>query len=82
MAESENVADLCRKQCEKQKVPFYRFSPPLDEAIPMNEGDDKKLCGMILKAKMFLQSMEYSMDELVQSFHYSTMFTEEGKPKY
>ena len=82
MSESESVAELCRSQCEKQKVPFYRFSPPLDEVISMNEGDDKKLCGMILKAKMFLQSVDYRMDELVQSFHYSMMFTADGKPKF
>ena len=76
------MADNCRSRCEKQKIPFYRFSPPLDEVIALNEGDDEKLLGIILKAKMFLQSRDYSMDELVQSFYHSASFTEEGKPKF
>ena len=64
------MADNSRSRCEKQGIPFYRFSPLLDEVIKLSETDDEKLCGMILKAKAFLQAHETNMDELVQLFHH------------
>ena len=86
VTESEGVADNCRSRCEKQNIPFYRFSPELDDVISLSETDNEKLCGIILKTKGLLQSVDTQVDELVQMFYHlfdcSRKFEEDGKPKF
>ena len=50
----ENVAESCKLRCEKQGIPFYRFSPALDVRIGGAETDAKLLCNLILKAQAHL----------------------------
>ncbi len=86
MLESEGVADNCRSRCVKQNIPFYRFSPELDEVICLSERDDKKLVEIVIKTKILLQSMDAQVDELVQLFYHlfdrRIKFTADGKPKF
>ena len=35
-------------------IPFYRFSPQLDEAISPGETNDEKLVELIIKTKLYL----------------------------
>lgn len=86
VVESEGVAENCRSRCMKQNIPYYRFSPKLDEAIPLSEGDSEKLVDIVIKTKVLLQSMDAQVDELVQLFYHlfdrSKKFTADGKPKF
>ena len=55
----------CR--CRGQNIPFFRFSPKLDEIITAGETDNDKLFSMILKTKIDMRSGQLS--ELKQLFH-------------
>ena len=71
LTKSEDVAHNCRSRCERQGIPYYRFSPELDEIISTIEDDDEKLCDIILKAKMLLEGSQAQMDTLIQHFYYT-----------
>ena len=71
LTKSEDVARNCRSRCEKQNIPYYRFSPELDEIISTIETDSEKLCDIILKAKMLLEGSQAQVDTLIQHFYYT-----------
>ena len=71
LTKSEDVARNCRSRCERQGIPYYRFSPELDEIISTIEDNDEKLCDIILKAKMLLEGSQAQMDTLIQHFYYT-----------
>lgn len=58
ISNEEEIAESCRLRCEKQGVPFYRFSPAFDDSkdikVPTGETDAQKLCTLILKAQSCL----------------------------
>ena len=70
LTRAENVVDNCKARCEREKVLFYRFNPRLDEVMGSVEADSRKLCEVILKAKMLLQSNDTEMDQLIQHMYY------------
>ena len=61
------VAKNCGVRCAEQGIPYYRFSPELNEVIPAGETDNEKLIAMILQAKK--QASHQGMLELVKLFH-------------
>lgn len=72
LTRAENVVENCKARCEKEKILFYRFNPQLDEPMGSLESDSGKLCEVILKAKMLLQSNDTEMDLLIQHMYYIT----------
>ncbi len=66
LVESEIVADNCKSRCAEQQIPFYRFSPQLDEVVASGEIDNDKLVEMIIQAKV--QTKEQGLDDLVKMF--------------
>ena len=54
--------------CAEQGIPFYRFSPQLDERIDLGETDKVKLLNMIMWAKMCMHE-DAQMDKLVPLLH-------------
>lgn len=62
------VAKNCKVRCAEQGIPYYRFSPELDEVIPAGETDNDKLIAMILQTKK--QTSHQGMAELVKLFHF------------
>ena len=68
------MARNCKSRCEKQGIPFFRFSPYLDEEVTAIESDDEKLCDIIVKAQMLLQAVDVQIDELIQHFYYTSAF--------
>lgn len=51
----------------EQGIPFYRFNPHLDEAIPAGETDIEKLLNMTVQSR--IQTVGVQLDELIQLFH-------------
>lgn len=66
---SEGEGDNCRSRCEKQGIKYYRLCPYLSEVVPSNETDKKKLCRVIIEAKMHLEAFERPFKQLLNSFH-------------
>ena len=64
--ESEIVAENCRSRCEEQNIPFYRFSPHLDDEIQDMTVEVDKLLNMVIQTK--IQAKEQGMDELIDMF--------------
>ena len=58
ISNEEEVAESCKLRCEKQRIPFYRFSPVFDGSadikVPVGETDVRKLCTLITKAQSCL----------------------------
>ncbi len=54
LVESEAVAEKCKSVCAEQRIPFFRFSPQLDDKIEPGETDSMRLLDMIVKAKISL----------------------------
>ena len=71
ISDEEEVAENCRLRCEKQRIPFYRFSPAFDaesdvKVLP-TETDVNRLCDLVLRAQTYIESAwESKMDMLVQ----------------
>ena len=53
LVDSENVAKNMQSRMAELRIPFYRFSPHIDDVIPMGETDMVKLLNMILKVRWF-----------------------------
>lgn len=71
ISNEEEIAENCRLRCEKQKIPFYRFSPAFDAASDVKvlptETDVNKLSDLVLRAQAYIESAwESKMDFLVQ----------------
>ncbi len=64
--ESETVARNCRSRCDEQSIPFYRFSPKLEEVIPAGETDLDKLLNMVMQARV--QTPDQGLRELIDLF--------------
>ena len=65
--QSEKVARNSQSRCEEQGIPFYRFSPELDEMIAGSETDNEKLFNMVIQTR--IDTKQQRMEELVQLFH-------------
>ena len=48
---SELVAEACEHNFREQDIPYYRFSPRIDESIKAGETDSRKLIDMIIQAR-------------------------------
>lgn len=62
--ESEAVAEKCKSTCAEQHIPFFRFSPQLEDKIEPGETDSMRLLDMIIKAKISV-NQDNQMDKLV-----------------
>ena len=60
------VAKNCKSRCNEQDIPFYRFSPQLDDVIAAGETDNEKLLNMIMQTK--IQAKEQGLDEMIEMF--------------
>lgn len=71
ISNEEEVAENCRLRCEKQGIPYYRFSPAFDadsdvKVLP-TETDVNKLSDLVLRAQTYIESAwENKMDILAQ----------------
>ncbi len=54
-------------RCLEQNIPFFRFSPSLNEIIPAGETDNEKLFSMVLQTKVEINNQQ--MIELIKLFH-------------
>ena len=61
------VAAKSERHCREQNIPFFRFSPELNETIAVGETDNEKLFSMIIQTKISTGSQRLS--ELVLLFH-------------
>ena len=68
---SEQATKNSCSRCEEQGIAFYRFSPMIEEDIPLSETDDKILCNMVIHARAHLFSKQTHMEEIIQSFYYN-----------
>ena len=50
--ESEIVAEMCAGHCAEQGIPYFRFSPQLEDMIAAGEVDNKKLLRMLISSKL------------------------------
>lgn len=74
ISNEEEIAESCRLRCEKQYIPFYRFSPAFDAStdikVPAGETDVQKLCGLIIRAQECLSTQwdmqTYRLAKLLQ----------------
>ena len=60
------VASNSRSRCQEQDIPFYRFSPHLEEIVAAGETDNDKLFSIVLKAKV--DTKQQGLSELVDLF--------------
>lgn len=67
LVESESVAQNVKSRLIEQGIPFYRFNPHLDEAIPSGETDIEKLLNMTVQSR--IQTLGVQLDELIQLLH-------------
>ena len=51
LVESESVAENFKSRLTELGIPYYRFSPQLDEVIPAGETDNTKLMDMIINVR-------------------------------
>ena len=65
--QSEKVAKNSQSRCEEQDIPFYRFSPRLNEMIAGSETDNEKLFDMVIQTR--ISTKKQGLEELVQLFH-------------
>lgn len=73
ISNEEEVTENCRLRCEKQKIPFYRFSPVFnaesDVKVLPTETDVNKLSDLVLRAQEHIRAWEHQMDLLVNLLH-------------
>ena len=65
--DSELVAENCHSRLLEQGIPFYRFSPRLEEVISAGESRTDRLVNMVIKTR--LQTIGFTMNDLVQMLH-------------
>jgi len=46
---SEEDALTCRVFCEEMQIPYYRFSPKVEEEVGTAETDNLKICDCIIR---------------------------------
>ena len=65
--ESESVAVNCQSRLQSQGIPFFRFNPRLEEALPSPDASREQLLDMIMQTRY--QTMGVHMDQLVDMLH-------------
>ena len=65
--ESESVAQNCQSRLQSQGIPFYRFNPYLQEALPSQDVSRDQLLDMIMQTRY--QTMGIHMNQLVKMLH-------------
>jgi calcium-independent phospholipase A2 len=63
LMESESVAENCQSRLQSQGIPFYRFNPRLEEAMPSPDVSRERLLNMIMQTRY--QTIGVHMDQLV-----------------
>ena len=58
------MARNCESRCKEQGIPYFRFSPKLDEVIAAGEVDTKKLIDMIIQTK--IQTVEQHIENAIR----------------
>ena len=48
-----------QSRCEEQDIPFYRFSPELDEIIARSETDNEKLFNMVIQTRIYIKKQKW-----------------------
>ncbi len=46
---NEEDAHICRVFCEELEIPFYRFSPTVEEVVGTAETNNLKICEAIIR---------------------------------
>ena len=67
LVESEIVAKNCQVRCNEQNIPYYRFSPHLNQVISAGETDNEKLLDMMLQTR--IQTPQQGLSEIPSLFH-------------
>ena len=67
LMESESVAENCQSRLQLQGIPFFRFNPRLEEALPSPEVTREQLLNMIMQTRY--QTMGIHMDQLVDMLY-------------
>ena len=65
--ESELIAENCQSRLQSQGIPFYRFNPRLEEALPSPDVGGEKLLNMIMQTRY--QTIGVQMDQLVDMLY-------------
>ena len=73
LTKSEDVSANCHCRCEQLRIPYYRFSPHLDETVDTAETNSEVLCNLIVKAKMLLQNYDAKVNEIILNFRDSAV---------
>ena len=73
------MAENCQSRLQQKGIPFYRFNPNLDEAIPAGEINGEKLLNMIMQTRY--QTMAVQMDHLVDVLYDIRMLMRRQKVK-
>lgn len=60
------MAENCSQRCHEQNIPFYRFSPHLNDVIAAGETDNDKLLEMMLQTR--IQTPQLGLAELASLF--------------
>lgn len=57
ISDSESAANQFEEWCKTMRVPvpFFRFSPQLEEAVSPGETNDDKLIDLMIKTKLYLR---------------------------
>lgn len=57
ISDSESAANQFEEWCKTMRVPvpFFRFSPQLEEAVSPGETNDDKLIDLMIKTKLYLK---------------------------
>lgn len=65
IGESEALAERCKISCEMQNIPFFRFSPPLDEKLDAAVTDNIKLLQMVISTRIYTHAQKSHLEKLL-----------------
>ena len=61
-----NAHHNCASCCQEQGIEYFRFNPPLENAVESNEKDNKKLLDMLWETRVDMNNHSEEMDRLVK----------------
>ena len=60
----QRVVDRARAWCRSIRVPYYRLTPQLSEAVGLDEQDDRKLAGALWETMIYVRQKRESFEQL------------------
>ena len=61
-----NAHHNCASRCQEQGIEYFRFDPPLENAVESDETDNKKLLDMLWETRVDTHNHNEEMDRLVK----------------